>query len=118
LTRAGREVRVIPRDGLRVRFHVIRGDDRLHLELERDGFAREQPVVVSDTLDRIEFVLENRTGDAHETRLALAGLPAGRHVVTINGRQTSTIDGGKDRSVVRMAMPDAETARVSITRER
>ena len=61
-TRTANAVSVIPRDGLRVRFHVVRDDQRLHLELDHDGFAKEQPIVVSDALDRIQFVVENRTG--------------------------------------------------------
>lgn len=39
MVRDGREVRVIPRDGLRVRFHVIRGDHRFHMTVDRDGTA-------------------------------------------------------------------------------
>ena len=65
LTRTANAVSVVPRDGLRVRFHVIRDDQRLHMELDHDGFANEQPVVVSDTLDHIQFTLENRSGGAH-----------------------------------------------------
>ena len=79
LTRdGGMRSSVIPRDGLRVRFHVIRGDQRLHLELDHDGYAKEQPIVVADDLSRIQFTLENRTGGAHTTGLSIAGLPAGQ----------------------------------------
>jgi hypothetical protein len=77
-TRKGQAFEVIPRDGLRVRFHVMRGDQRLHLELDHDGYAKEQPIVVADDLSRIQFTLENRTGGAHTTGLSIAGLPAGR----------------------------------------
>ena len=37
---------VTPRDGLRKHVHVILGDRRLHLSLERDGFESERPVLV------------------------------------------------------------------------
>ena len=57
LTREGKAFTVIPRDGLPVRFHVVRGDQRAHLILDHDGFAREQPIVVAEDLSRIEFVL-------------------------------------------------------------
>ena len=75
LTRDGGSVRVVPRDGLRVRFHVIRDDQRLHMVLDHDGFAREQPIVVHDDLSRIQFTLENRTGRAHETVCRSADCP-------------------------------------------
>jgi hypothetical protein len=116
LTRTGDRVSVVPRDGLRVRFHVIRGDQRLHLELDHDGFATEQPVVVSDALDRVEFVLENRTGGAHETGLTIAGLPAGDYVVTLDGRRVAGLRGGRQETVVRLAFPAAPSTRVRIAR--
>ncbi len=94
LTRKGGNVEVIPRDGLRVRFHVIRGHERFHMILDHDGYAREQPVIVGDGLERIEFTLENRTGRAHETRLIFAGLPPGEYVITAAGRKVATARGG------------------------
>jgi len=86
VSRDGASFRVIPRDGLRVRFHALFGERRLHLELDHDGFAKEQPIVVADDLSRIEFVVENRTGGAHETGLSISGLPEGYRITA----------GGKD----------------------
>ena len=86
-------MRVIPRDGLRVRFHVVRDAQRLHMVLDHDGFAKEQPIVVSDDLSRVQFVLENRTGRAHETGLTLAGLPAGQYNVSVDGKNVMMIEG-------------------------
>jgi hypothetical protein len=95
LTRSGYAVSVIPRDGLRVRFHVVRGDQRLHLELDHDGFAREQPVVVADDLSRIQFTLENRTGGAHTTGLSIEGLPSGEYDVVVAGKKAGPASGSK-----------------------
>jgi hypothetical protein len=94
LTRQGKSVRVVPRDGLRVRLHVIRGNQRLHMILDHDGYAKEQPVVIADDLSRVEFTLENRAGEAHETRLTIAGLPAGDYAVTVGGGSVAAIRGG------------------------
>jgi hypothetical protein len=116
LTRRGDAVSVIPRDGLRVRFHVIRGEQRLQMELDHDGFAPEQPVLVSDALDRIEFVLENRGGGAHETTLTLSGLPAGEYAVTIAGKPAGSVQGGADRRLLTLAVPAGPTAPVTIRR--
>jgi hypothetical protein len=118
LTRSGDAVSVIPRDGLRVRLHVIRDDQRLRMELDHDGFAREQPVVVSDALDRIQFTLENRTGGAHETGLWIAGLPKGSYAVAVDGRQVGRVDGGAARTRVALPVTAGATARVTIASAR
>lgn len=116
LTRTPGQVRVIPRDGLRVRFHVVRDDQRLHLELDHDGFAKEQPIIVSDTLNRIEFVVENRTGGAHETGLSVAGLPPGRYAVTAGGREVGVLQGAVAKTVIQLPMGSGTLTRVSISR--
>ncbi len=67
LSREGRSVKVVPRDGLRVRFHVVRDEQRLHLVLDHDGFAKEQPVTVADDLSRVQFVArESQRRGAHD----------------------------------------------------
>jgi hypothetical protein len=105
---------VIPRDGLRVRLHVIRGDQRLHLELDHDGFAREQPIVVNDELSRIQFTLENRTGGAHTTGLTIEGLPPGEYDVIVRGKKAAGASGGKNQLV---SLPiSGASVRVEITR--
>jgi hypothetical protein len=117
LKRQGTAIRVVPRDGLRVRFHVIREDQRFHMTLDRDGYASEQPIVVSDDLSSIRFTLENRVGRAHETNLALTGLPAEDYTVAVDGRAVGTVRGAAE---TRMSLPVGEgaTAQVTITRTR
>jgi hypothetical protein len=84
MSERGEALAVEPRDGLRRRFHAVVPDPkrrvpedilRLKLELERDGFAAGQAVVLDKSLGRIAFTVENRTGDVHKTRLRLS-LPA------------------------------------------
>ena len=99
LTRTGGSVSVIPRDGLRARFHVIRDAQRLHLELDHDGFAREQPVVIADDLSRIAFTLENRSGGPHTVGLSIDGLAGGEYDVTVDGRRVARIDGAKPATI-------------------
>jgi hypothetical protein len=116
LTATAGSVSVIPRDGLRVRFHVIRDAQRLHMELDHDGFASEQPVTVSDTLDRLQFVVENRGGGAHETGLSISGLPAGSYKVSVDGRAAGAVTGGPARTIVALRIT-GPLARVVIARE-
>jgi hypothetical protein len=113
VTRDGAAFKVIPRDGLRVRFHVMRGETRAHLLLDHDGFAKEQPIVVADDLSRIQFTLENRTGGAHETGLSIE-LPAGDYDVTVNGTRAATIKGGAQTTVT--VSVTAAATRVAIVR--
>ena len=111
LTRDGKSVKVVPRDGLRVRFHVIRDDQRLHLVLDHDGFAKEQPVTVADDLSRVQFVLENRAGGAHATGLSVSGLPTGDYSVSVDGRDVATIKGGS-ATLVSLPVSAASSVRV------
>lgn len=118
LARARDQVSVIPRDGLRVRLHVVRDKQRLHMELDHDGFAKEQPVVISDSLDRVQFTLENRTGGAHETGLWIAGLPEGDYAVTVEGRAVGKLTGTTQRTRIALAVGAAPASQISITRVR
>ncbi len=96
LTKAEDTIEVIPKDGLRKRFHIIRGKQRFHMLLERDGFAKEKAVVVSDSLSRIGFILENRAASRHTTDVRLSGLPAGSYAVKMDGKviESKTIEDG------------------------
>jgi hypothetical protein len=77
-----REVAVEPRDGVRRRLAAVvlgpgKGEPlRLKIELERDGFAAGRPITIDKSLQRLAFVLENRTADAHRTGLRIS-TPAG-----------------------------------------
>jgi hypothetical protein len=83
------------------------------MELDHDGYAKEQPIVVSDDLSRIQFTLENRTGGAHQTGLSIEGLPAGQYEVVIDGRTISTLAG---QGRVDLPVPSSPTVRVGINR--
>jgi hypothetical protein len=113
---------VIPRDGLRARLYVIRGDQRVFLDLRNDGFASEKPVTVADDLGRIEFTLEDRTGRPHNTELMVGGLPAGDYAVNVGGRPVASIVGGskaqQKAAIPLWVAPDAagSTIDVSIVR--
>ncbi len=93
---------VRPQDGLRQRFHLVGREARVHMLLERDGFAADQPIRVSSSLagpieaarqsPEIEFHLENRSGDRHQTILRLLGLKPGRYAVRVGGEQIGEFD--------------------------
>ncbi|MEI8373431.1 MAG: DUF5695 domain-containing protein [Planctomycetota bacterium] len=78
-------IRIIPRDGVRQRFHAVMGGRRLHLALDRDGFASGQPILLSRELDRLSFTLESRAPQKHEATLSVEGFPPGDYS-TVDGR--------------------------------
>jgi len=87
---------VVPRDGVRQRLSALVGKRRLHLELDRDGFAEGRPVVLGRALDRITAEVENRVGRAHAATLIIEGLPAGSYSVQAGeARQTVEVETGK-----------------------
>jgi hypothetical protein len=116
LTRERDSVRVIPRDGLRVRFHIVRDDQRVHLTLDHDGFAKERPVVVRDDLSLVQFTLENRTGGPHQTVLSVAGLPTGEYTITVGGSRVASITGDAGSQRIELPVGARSEAEVAITR--
>lgn len=116
LRRKGKVTEVIPRDGLRVRFHILRGSERLHILLGRDGFAEGQTVSFTDGLGEIKFTLENRAGRPHETAIRVAGLPAGSYQVFVGSQAAQKLDstGSDEKSIV--VPVDAANVAVKITR--
>ncbi len=90
-------VSVVPRDGLRQRLAVVLPEPRtpwpkairLRIEVGRDGFAPEQPIVVDRQLRRIAFTLENRTNDQHVTVLKLAADPSIAYDVLQDGHKVA-----------------------------
>ena len=95
---------VIPKDGLRARLHIMRGTQRLHLLLIRDGFAKDKPVSFDDGFATIRFTVENRATTNHETAALISGLPAGVYEARAGNQaaQRFTIHGSDEQ---RIAIP-------------
>lgn len=83
---------VIPRDGLRARFHIVSGKQRVHILLDRDGFAKDKPVLFDDSLSVIKFNLENRSTASHEVLIRVAGLPRGAYQVKAQGHSLQRLE--------------------------
>lgn len=96
LRRESQKVRVIPRDGLRARFHIVRGNQRVHILLDHDGFAKDQPISFDDTLSELRFELENRAGAPHQTLLSIGGLPHATYRVTAQSRAVQAFSVSDD----------------------
>ncbi len=101
LVRDGKKLSVVPKDGLRKRFHALIGGRKLHLELDRDGFAAGRAVELRPDLAEAAFDLENRTADDHTTVLKLWGTAPGTYEVLSNGARvgTAALDSLFERTV-------------------
>ena len=86
----GDALHVIPRDGLRKRFCAILDDRRVQIELDRDGFARGQPLITDQSLTRLRLTLENRTSDTHTTSLRISAAGAQAYEVIHEGERVGT----------------------------
>ena len=109
---------VIPKDGLRARFHIVRGAQRVHLLLDRDGFAKDKRVSFDDALTTIRFTLENRAATRHDAIVRVAGLPAGEYKATVQNHPTQKLAvSGEGEHQIRIRIPvDTSGASVAIIR--
>ncbi len=87
MKREGKSFLVEPRDGVRARFSAVTTGPRLTIEMERDGFAAGKEITVSRSLRRVRFILENRSGDNHQSVLRL----------TADARAKIRVDGKRVR---------------------
>jgi arylsulfatase A-like enzyme len=115
----GNLISVVCRDGVRQRLHFLQGDTRFHLRLDRDGFARDLPVIFDERLTRLEFSLESRSQAAHTARVTLQGLPKGTYTITVDGKISGTpITASGQTSVVALSVPaESQGIRVRIARD-
>jgi hypothetical protein len=100
---------VIPKDGVRRRFHAMFGEgeqQKLHMVLETDRFAASQPILIKEDFSEIRFRLESDNRTRHAARLLVSGLPAGKYAV-LDGHKTIAEAEIKDgqQSVVDLALP-------------
>ncbi|MCX6875644.1 MAG: DUF5695 domain-containing protein [Verrucomicrobia bacterium] len=115
--RMGDTLAVIPRDGVRQRFSAVLGTARLHLELERDGFAAGRPLELSPGMDDLRFTVENRGVAAHRSLLRVEGLPPGSYAVAVDGGNppAALVTSGPP-IIISIGVSDDATTPVKITR--
>ena len=97
-------VGVIPRDGIRRRFHVRRGERKLDLVLERDHFTPEQPIRVRHDLSVIRFQVDAAGGSDHVTRLTVGHLAPGPWRLLRDGTELASFTAVAGRET-RLDMP-------------
>lgn len=108
---------VVPRDGLRARFHVLRGKQRVHMLLDRDGFAAEEPIVFDDAISHITFKLENRDNSQHKTAVHITGLVPGKYHFTVQNQSPEVRPVHENKDLLIPIVMDSARTTVSIERE-
>jgi hypothetical protein len=116
LIRSGNYIDVIPRDGLRQRFHAILRGTRFHMLLERDGFSSKKPIRFDDSLGEISFTLENRSGDDHLTFLDISGLPPGHYELRCDGRLLLAFDSPQLKDDMYLPLKEKKELEVLVKR--
>jgi hypothetical protein len=111
---------VIPKDGVRRRFHAMLGDKKLHLLLDVDRFAASQSIVLKEDLSRVGFRLESDNPGKHSTMLHISGLAAGSYTVRVGEKILSTFNANDTQENVLQLTVDADTRTkgVVITKQR
>jgi hypothetical protein len=99
--RRGNAVEVVPKDGVRRRFHAILEDGRLHLECDTDRFAAGRPISLAAGLAAVDFTLESDNRRAHTARVRVGGLEPGAWAAAAGRRRVATfqIEEGRDTTV-------------------
>ena len=109
-------LQIIPRDGIGRRFHYIGRQNRLHLELERDGFAASAPIVLSEDLSELRFEIANRDpqGQPHANRLLVSGFSG--YQILVNGKLVTALPSTSLASIVALLSMGTGPERVELRR--
>jgi hypothetical protein len=89
-TAVGDEIRIVPKDGVRRRFHAMLDAGKLHVEVERARFVAQQPIVLQRDLSAVHFQLESDCPQTHRVSIRLAGAP-GRYGVSVDGADSGEV---------------------------
>ncbi|HEV8429898.1 MAG TPA: DUF5695 domain-containing protein [Pyrinomonadaceae bacterium] len=104
-------IEVVPKDGVRRRFHVsFNGGRRLHMVLATDRFASSHPIVLKEDLSEIRFRLESDNSSKHVTSLSLSGMKPGSYRLR-EGNKTIATWSIKEREEIKVEFPVASDIR-------
>jgi len=112
-------VAVVPKDGLRRRFHTILGRRRLSLLLDTDRFAAEQQIKLKEDFSEISFQLESDNPQPHPSPLRISGLPPGQYAVHGEAGQASISVAKTEDIMLTLAVgANAQNTLFTIVREK
>ena len=84
-------ISMVPYDGVRRQIRFLT-PVQFSVELEQDGFRKDYPVTLKKT-NELAFVIENRSGKPHHTRMTLEGkLPEGKYTVIARQKEVKDFE--------------------------
>ncbi len=84
-------ISMVPYDGVRRQIRFLT-PVQFSVELEQDGFRKDYPVTLKKT-NELAFVIENRSGKPHHTRMTLEGkLPEGKYTVIAGQKEVEDFE--------------------------
>ena len=98
-------VAVVPRDGVRRRFHAVTPDGRLHAIVEDGGYANGKPIILGLGLDFLSFSLESRGSGPRPCSLSVRGMLTGPCIVRVDGKVIETFAVHSRESWRRVTLP-------------
>ena len=109
---------IIPLDGVRRRFHAMLNTSTLHLVLDNDRFAENQPIVCTDDQSFTGFSMESEVTSAHTATLHLTVSVSGSYTISNeNGVVTTLSLTAGQEAVVSLPIDASATAQpFTITR--
>jgi len=106
---------IIPKDGLRRKIYYRNGDHKFDIELNRDGFKFNEPVVIDPTGKNIRLTIENRTADKHELSLIVKGFK-GTYEIISSGKTAKKLILNGEAASVNVAMPAGNSTIIFLKR--
>jgi len=94
----GNTLDIVPLDGIRRRFHALLTNGTLHVMLDADRFASNQPIVLNSDLSGITFEIESDNPGGHVVPLHLSASVAESYTITANAAvvASGTLSAGQD----------------------
>ena len=83
-------IEVIPKDGLRRRFHAFLGEYKVHMIFDVDHFAAARPIELKEDLSEIRFRTESNNPKDHLATLRLSGLTPGSYSLRAGAKLVDT----------------------------
>jgi hypothetical protein len=92
---AGDGMRIMPRDGVRRRFHALLAEAELHIELDEARFAAGQPIKLADDASRVEFAVESDAPQEHAVQIQIRGTKGSYRIIddANNSQSVDLVDG-------------------------
>ncbi len=115
LTEINKLIQVIPKDGMRIKLYYRNGVHKIDMELNRDGFARDKKITIEPSGKSLQFLIENRTGDAHNLQINIKGL-RGSYEVKTNGTKGKQLNLNSGGYVVNISIQSAKTTTVTLNK--